>query len=139
MTYKSPSGVFNYTQVPDDAGDADIKVYVNGEEVSSGGGGSSDFSTAKVTIINNDANGINLYAAVVGENYMDCTDSVGGSASKEINIALYKGKAFAILRTAGGSLIDEDIETTGDIDFDDGDITITGNGTITYGEGGGSD
>lgn len=49
MTYKSPSGVFNYTQVPDDAGDADVKVYVNGEEVSAGGGGGDTVKIATIT------------------------------------------------------------------------------------------
>ena len=48
-----PSGVLNFENVPADAGDPDVKVYVNGDLVETGGGGSGIpiVKTATVKII----------------------------------------------------------------------------------------
>ena len=88
-----------------------------------GGGGSSDFSTAEVTVtISNNQ----LYVPYVydDENFTLLNAVIRESGT--YNIALYKGIAF-------GSLYDTsaEITVTGDIEADEGDFYITGNGTIT--------
>lgn len=98
----------------------------------SGGGGSEDFSTRTVTITNTqqDAN-IDFYSPIVSNN--DIAPSVGAISSVSIEpkdtadvpVILYKGVAYAYF-------VDEvTIQTTGDIVNNDGDLTITGDGTIT--------
>ena len=138
MTYKSPSGVFNYTQVPDDAGDADVKIFVNGEEVSAGGG-SSDFTVAKISVTNQHSDAIQLNIANADDDENTSSDQInisGGSTVDNINVILYKGNAYGTLFDSNGQLIEEDVTVSGDVEFDEGDVTVTGDGTITYNPGG---
>lgn len=96
------------------------KVVVNVE----GGGGSSDFSTAEVTIINNTNDEMYIYVAILqadpdatyGCVYLDVEEQT------TVTVVLYKGKAFTNIPFYGNAT-----STTGN--YDDG--TITGNDTIT--------
>lgn len=125
-----PSGVLNFENVPADAGDPDVKVYVNGAEVSAGGVGDSDFSTAEVTITISDenVNAIIIPIATDNDDYGETADT-GIAASGTYSVILYKGKALgAIDATVPPIMLN--ISLTGDIAYED-DLVITGNGTIT--------
>lgn len=133
MTYKSPSGVFNYTQVPDDAGNADIHVYVNDEEVTAGGG-SSDFTTCQMTIDENFSDGCLIYAPFVINNIDGGILSVFNASDEAIPagtypIALYKGKtmvycAESSFNVSGNAEADNEyIIVTGDFTLSPGDIS----------------
>ena len=103
------------------------KVNVNVE----GGGGSSDFSTAEVTISTTKEDVIIVRGCITvdEEGYVASVPniSVDSETPSTVNFILYKGTAFATIDN--GDLYN--IETTGDIVNDDGDLYITGDGTIT--------
>lgn len=126
MTYKSPSGVFNYMQVPDDAGDAAVKIFVNGEEVSAGG--SSDFTIAKVTIdTGSGAESLNLPYTFDEENASGIWLSWAYNQAfldGEYNIPLYKGMIIA-------EQVYATMDLEGDATFEEGVLTITGDCTIS--------
>ena len=102
-----------------------------------GGGGSSDFSTAQVTIINNSGYGTSVYAPV----YYDDDEFSGASSSYSAysdgqndtvaNIILYKGEAFICCENNINWSI---ASATGDIEIDSEypeSAYVRGNGTIT--------
>lgn len=91
-----------------------------------GGGGSSDFSMAEVTV--STAEGISdmIYASMALE-------QGGRSAAMPIlmgegknNVILYKGTAIGMLSNPSLS-----VNVTGSIQYNSGQFVITGNGTIT--------
>lgn len=105
-------------------------------EHASGGGGSSDFSTAEVTITNNSSAGVDLMAA---HTYTDETESVSNgmiqispSETKTITAILYKdGCGYSI---EGADLSTISCALTGDIEptpFSNMIGKIQGNGTMT--------
>lgn len=106
------------------------KVTVNVE----GGGGSSDFSTAEVTISTGNTTGIFIPVAEVddfngGDGQLKVYSIPPNTASSIYKIPLYKGLYYF-------SLFDVAVVVTGDIeaegeDYDEYDIYIRGNGTIT--------
>lgn len=137
-----PSGVLNFENVPADAGDPDVKVYVNGSEVSAGGGGDSDFDTVKVTFVNNDTvKNLEPHISVImesdGDKFIVADPLIMSETSEELDVVLYKGSADGGLYMSG-SVVTEGVTVSGDIEYDDGYITITGNGTVTIAAGGDS-
>lgn len=96
----------------------------------SGGGGSSDFSTAEVTLINGgSAMGIGLYLCVV-DDVNNCTATTArliDGTSKTFNAILYNGEAYASLYDSTSvDSYDGNIETSGKNGY-----VITGDCTIT--------
>lgn len=93
-------------------------------------GGSSDFSTATVTIISNHPVSVEYQGAII---FADMTDSVGyvdPNTSVAFQVILYKGTAFAGLLSSGGADITV-TGTTGAVENDGTDLEITGDCTIT--------
>lgn len=92
-------------------------------------GGSSDFSTATVTVMNNIIDSAPIYIPMVfsedGTNAIVVADAVESGESVFV-IPLYKGAAFLIALDDIGTLT-----TTGDVEYDDGTFIVTGDGTIT--------
>lgn len=99
------------------AGTAYSPVVVNVE----GGGGSSDFSTAKVTLTNETPFGLTLAHS---DNTTGISTQMGQSG--EYEVVLYKGKAEGIFMSPSGN-----VSVTGNITYNDGELVITGDGTIT--------
>ena len=125
MSEKTPSGILSFVAVPDDAGDADVKVYVNGELVESGGGGDSDFAIAKWTntIANLKIVGCFIDEETIAPTTMSTEFDVGS-----YDLAMYKGSGVCYMDPSGV----EYVEFTGDAEVDvDGTITYTGDFTIS--------
>lgn len=104
------------------------RIKVNGEDYG-GGGGSSDFSTARVTLTNPPQSGtVDFEQSVyIAGDYM--VGGVGGfSAEAPLMIfVLYKGEGFAHFPPQ------HNFTVTGNIEYDQelGDLLIRGDGTIT--------
>ena len=96
---------------------------------SGGGGGSSDFSTAEVMLINNTENSIDIYGLCIIEDGDLVTGAgIASNTTKTIPVVLYEGNSsLGVLETTAT------VTTTGDIEYDAdfGDLSVTGNGTIT--------
>ena len=90
-----------------------------------GGGGSSDFSTAEVTISNDSV--YNIYLPCYYDEEGDSGSDVVAPTSGTCYVILYKGTAYGAVNGASP----ESIVTTGAIEVDDLNLTITGDGTIT--------
>ena len=111
-------------KVYEKAGEVYNKVTVNVE----GGGGSSDFSTAEVTIINNTNDEMFIYVAILqtdpdasyGCVYLDVEEQA------TVTVVLYKGSAFTNIPFYGTA------SSTGN--YSNGYITGDGTITITAGE-----
>lgn len=104
------------------------KVTVNVE----GGGGSSDFSTAEVTIISELENIQYLTMVVIFDNGQSATLNTGNfilmmDTSVIYQVPLYKG--LCIWNTTPGW--NYNVSTTGGITYDNGRIMIRGDGIIT--------
>ena len=133
-------GTANFTDVSDtDAVASDVasgKYFYNASGTKTAGtasGGSSDFSTAQVEIVNSSSSSAQLfipkyeYAYPTGYNANGkITVMAGGSAT--INVILYNGKAVGEEDTLWET---HTITTSGDITYANSKITITGDGTIT--------
>lgn len=103
-----------------------------GEQLTDGGGsggGSSDFSTAKVTIIgHNDARGfLPPSFPYVADNNTSVTMGVQEENSHIYTVVLYKGSAWGVVRGA------DTIAMTGGVELsqDEEHLTVTGDGTLT--------
>lgn len=101
------------------------KVTVNVE----GGGGSSDFSTAEVTIINNSADNITIWGAVCLEEEANYSCEVESNATETFEMILYKN--IAAIMTVNDDTEPIEGVATGDISGDSGAYTVTGDCTIT--------
>lgn len=115
-----PSGIVSFYNVPADAEDPDVKVYVNNELVESGGGGSSDLSICTMTIGENyDRNYVLISIPEASDLYNE--SSVGKSYNTgTYNVILYKGQCIGELGTEGAVV-------TGNATVDEyGSVTITG-------------
>lgn len=123
-----PSGILNFENVPDDAGDPDVKIYVNGEEVSAGGG-SSDFTTATMTI--NTGSGVKglLMPIIYDEEPAGIIETFPTTGSEledgEYTIMLYKG-FLGVEQHQGSS-----ITVSGSAEAQDNMLLITGDFEIT--------
>lgn len=123
------------TTVDEDQGTATTKGEINGVPFEGGGGGSSDFSTAQVTIVNNLANqNVEVIVAhiTVDEDGLTYLTYANRQSTITIDVALYKGVSFGAL----GQIISENVEitATGGIEMDETDFMVTSNGTITISE-----
>ena len=124
-----PSGLLSFWQVPEDAGDPDVKVYVNGELVEAGSG-SGDFTTASVTLTGNDVILVNVAYLVTsdGETQLVTSDAMTPEASP-MTIPLYKGK---IVLVPSGSKFESVTANNDNASIDsDGNLVITGDVEIT--------
>lgn len=91
---------------------------------SSGGSGSSDFSTAEVTVSSPIPFDVPIYISCVNRYDGSGTASAIGE-SGIYDVILYKGVAYGAFDTASS------VSITGSAEYDDGDLTITGDCTIT--------
>ena len=93
---------------------------------SGGGGGSSDFSTAEVTITNVTRTDVACAIPFVDNVYEDAEvlTIIPMDEEKTYNVILYKGSAYFEIDS-------ENITVTGDLSTEDNGIIVTGNGTIT--------
>ena len=105
----------------------------DGDETPIGGGGSSDFTTAEVTITNNTGSDIRLALPVVRDGritFLAATILSVPNSPDSIIVALYKGEAT-------GRVITDNVPSavcTGEASMSsNNDISIKGNGTITFG------
>lgn len=98
---------------------------------SGGGGGSSDFSTATVTVTSNGEHDLNSAVPIIvtmgGEEGMICIPQIGQAESVPIKFVLFKGYSDFTFN----ELHLPDVAVTGNIEYNDGMFSITGDGTIT--------
>jgi hypothetical protein len=96
------------------------------QAVAEGGGGSSDFSTATVTI-NPNNRGAELYGAYFDGNDAFTSDVLVQRADMTLTAVMYKGAMYGAIDT------DRQVSVSGSITYDSeyGDIIITGDCTIT--------
>lgn len=107
------------------AGTAYSPVVVNVE----GGGGSSDFSTAEVEVINTTADLVSVLAVSIRDTPSSAIVPFGtimADSDRTYTVPLYKGVCSWKITPA-----DAVVGVTGDISYDNGNIFITGDGTIT--------
>ena len=135
-----PSGIVSFYNVPDDAGDPDVKVYVNNELVETGGGGSDDLNTAKLTVNipqnNKNAKGFGtiatVYAACINGNETTSYYEIPqDDETVTIDIVLYKGAAYVEIDTASysGATVSGDITEISTFHY-----TMSGDGVINLTE-----
>ena len=102
-----------------------------------GGGGSSDFDTAEV-VITLHRNGEEFTRRLKLENFLRIEDDRfesyeiimgAGGDSVTYTVPLYKGNSqyFGMYSDAWNI----DVETTGGVEYDEGDVLVTGDGTAT--------
>lgn len=120
-------GDMNMSYTPNTWSDGDIlsaeKMNALEQAVASGGGGSSDFSTAEVLITNNTANDVLCLLPIVTNEGVNALGYLYSGDSGNVTIPLYNGTAILF--------IDSAVILTGDIADEDGLLYVTGNGTIT--------
>lgn len=117
-------------------GTVEKAVVIDGEgaETPIGGGGSSDFTTAEVTITNNTGNSIELTIPTVedgsNQSFLNAYANIHSNESYSCIVALYKGKTqcFALNENLPVPVCTGGVEDGGH-----GYYFITGNGTITFG------
>ena len=125
----------SYTPTTWANGDIITAVKLNNIEqgIANASGGSSDFSTAEVTVVNNCAEGISIAVPVPSSTPMDVllpTTYAADNSSSTITVALYKGASLCVF--IGETSFVTDVSCTGNIQFIQGaGFLITGNGTIT--------
>ena len=124
---ETPSGKITITE---NGTDIDIAQYATADVSVEGGGGSSDFSTAQVTITNTSEKGFrlefpNFYEDVM-YSYLDSAD-IDGSA---ITVALYKGECQVGFASEYPDT-DFNITVSGNVEMVVDVPVIKGNGTIT--------
>ena len=115
-------------KVYEKAGEVYNKVTVNVE----GGGGSSDFSTAEVTVVNTAEDiEIHSYLPAIINNALTTNITVLESTSESFTVVLYKNSV--VVEGPFGL----DVETSGNASFDSdtNQLTITGDCTLTYSAG----
>ena len=125
LTLKTLTATENKTYQED--GTAYTSVTVNVE----GGGGSSDFSTAEVTVTNNNASAVQYMTTNISNNALTPDSIIEGNTSGTVIVVLYKGQSDLGLLLINGVPI-ESPTLTGDISLDEfSDVIVTGDGTIT--------
>ena len=97
-------------------------VKINGEEA---GGGSSDFSTAEVTIVNTLEEDIAVILPVLEGNVLKDSTDIGAGETQVLKMPIPTGGGAYIAPT---NLLGT---VSGDIEFEDGLLIIMGNGTFT--------
>ena len=94
-----------------------------GEQLTEGGGGSSDFSTATVTIVNNASSGF-ASGAMITDGSIE-TEYTVQSGTNTVTVVLYQGAGWISLEVAGQKTV------SGNIVADDDIYTVSGDGSIT--------
>ena len=91
-----------------------------------GGGGSSDFSTAEVTV-NANTQQFEFLVPLINEKfgYLGAYDNINPSESETLTVCLYKGKALTQFLTDGV------VSVSGNAQLNNNQILITGDCTIT--------
>jgi len=113
------------------------KVNVNVE-----GGGSSDFSTAEVEVINTTADLVSVSAVCIRDTAIEPFGTIMADSDRLRSDGIYPRTATASDHTYTVPLykgvcrwritaVDAVVAVTGDISYDNGNIFITGDGTIT--------
>lgn len=105
--------------------DVDILGVVGSYE----GGGASDFSTAEVKVINTTADLVSVSAVSIRDTPSSAIAAFGtimADSDRTYTAPLYKGVCTWKITAA-----DAAVAVTGDISYDNGNIFITGDGTIT--------
>lgn len=115
------------------------------------GGGSGDFSTAQVTLINGTSSNRCVIIPSTSEAdppfepvpFIPCYISLLPNGTAEVTAVLYKGNCKVESGGSGDQLNTVPVATTfvvtsGDAELDTGGVLITGNCTITIGSSGGS-
>ena len=101
---------------------------------SGGGGGGGDFSVANVTFVNNTASPYAFDAPSYFVEGEEAGSSPSAYAERQrtsvVPIILYKGVGFAYLDVNPAPTL----SATGDIEIDDTDLIISGDGTVTISE-----
>lgn len=128
---ETPSGKITITE---NGTDIDIAQYATADVSVEGGGGSSDFSTAEVTLVcdgfDNDEGTGKIDGCFINNNAIDWFVNIETAAPGTLGTflaVLYKGVGTAFAYP--GALV----SISGDIVADEnGNLTITGNGTIHY-------
>ena len=95
--------------------------------IANAGGGSSDFSAAEVTVINNTNDPVKVdapLAIVVGEYTFAGTSTLVEPGTKILNVVLYFGKGAC-------AVAEGNVSVSGDAELDEGYIIVTGDCTIT--------
>ena len=138
-----PSGVLNFENVPADAGDPDVKVYVNGDLVESGGGGASIGKFVTVNLICDDTYdevyvpcntqypagdvvcwGIQYLTVTDGKAKVLLLDGAADDATLLYSITAMKGEFYydgtPVSATGGCEIVDNQVLVT-----DDGTVTLT--------------
>lgn len=131
-------GDMNMSYTPNTWSDGDIlsaeKMNALEQAVASGGGGSSDFSTAEVTVVNSTAQPLNpiTFPQCLEENDLGpgspamiygYIEGITPSSTETIKAPLYKGRLY--LTNIGAT------DVSGDATLIDGDVLVTGDCTIT--------
>ena len=104
--------------------------------VAAGGGGSSDYTTATVTFINTneDQNPYSLLVTEVANGSLSLT-MLEVASERQITIPLYNGEFYLSLYALQTDTFDPSTQLIGtggvDVDYDNGWMKITGNGTFT--------
>lgn len=111
-----PSGILSFWQVPEDAGDPDIKVYVNGELVETGGG-SSDFTTCTVTPKDK---GLYAEIPIIANDVLTMSDPDGVLSAE---VPLYKG---TLVMNFPNAYFEVDVSGNATYDSGTGELVITG-------------
>lgn len=95
------------------------------DQLSGGGGGSSDFSTAEVTVNANQQ--FEFYAPLINDEhgYLGAYDNINPDESETLTVGLYKGKAVTRFYTSGV------VSVSGNAQLMNEQILITGDCTIT--------
>lgn len=96
----------------------------NVTDLLSGGGGSSDFSTAEVTIVNTLEEEILVILPVLDDNVLRASTDIGAGGTQVLKMPIPTGGAYVTSTFLLGTV-------SGDIAFEEGVLTITGNGTFT--------
>lgn len=130
-------GDMNMSYTPNTWSDGDIlsaeKMNALEQAVASGGGGgSSDFSTAQVTVVNNTNDNVLCYAPVILESPAPIIPSsalgyfsVSENSSTAETLIMYKGEGDMTIETEAS------LSGSGDVEIDSNNAYITGDCTIT--------
>lgn len=116
-------------------GTVEKAVIIDGDGTETPIGGSSDYTTATVSITNNLATGASFAVAAIISLEDEDSDilipeiAVSASATETVTVVLYKGHADCHLIAPVGQGVEG--TTTGSIDGDGTFFDISGNGTIT--------
>ena len=108
-------------------GEYNVKDYAVADVNVEGGGGSSDFSTAEVTIVNKTGGNNTWNVLHATDEYIENSVDINRNLGKTIHAVLYKG--YGYLRLAEGQTATATGEATIDSEF--GMVYFTGDCTIT--------